>query len=562
MSPDKIHHALGLHMHQPPGNMRLLIDHNEWEAIQIIHCYDRATRYAHKYIDHAKFHVGFSGVLLEQLRDPDIVDRYRQHLDIPAMLNSYREANNIELIGMGFYHPIFPLLPKEDWADQLIMGRQILEDTFGRAPKGFWPSEMAFTMEMIPALVKAGYEYVVVDSVHVKSGEDSVVDIYRPYRARHGGAEITVIPRDRDISNAQESGLDPTWFANEARHRASASPNADQPRLLTTWSDGENGGWFRQMDEGSGFFGHFFAPYVEHAQGPEYPVRPVAISDFLRDHQPEQEVEVKTGAWNVGHTSGEDFSQWNGSESQKQAVKAIQELSHRYREVKKGKRSAKAKTILEPVHHLVLEAETSCFLFWGDAWLPKLYERTAQAHRLLDELEQPEVKKAEPAPSPAPPVKPATTTAKPAAKIPPARKSTPAKAEAETAKTDAATTQPVAKTPTPSKSAAAKAEAATQPSPSVAASTASSAKKASPAAAATKPKSPAKAPPTARKSTTAKPNVETTAAEPMVKPEAVSPPPEPEANAKKTTSAKSPASPRAPAKKTPVKRATTSRKKR
>jgi len=387
MSHGKIYHALGLHMHQPPGNMRLLIESNEWEAVQIIHCYDRATRYAHKYLDFAKFHVGFSGVLLEQLRDPYIVDRYRQYMDIPAMLNSYREATNIELIGMGYYHPIFPLIPKEDWEDQLMMGRQIMEDTFGRAPKGFWPSEMAFTMEMIPALVKAGYEYVVVDSVHVKNedGQSSVVDIYQPYKARHDGQTIVIIPRDRDISNAQESGLDPSWFANETQRKI--GKNATEDRLLTTWSDGENGGWFRQLDEGSGFFGHFFAPYIEHARGGEFPVMPVALSEYITTHNPQQEVEVKTGAWNVGNTSGEDFSQWNGSASQQQAVQAIHELSERYREVKKGKRSAKAKTLLEQTHQLVLEAQTSCFLFWGDSWLPKLYERTGMANDLLDEVE-------------------------------------------------------------------------------------------------------------------------------------------------------------------------------
>jgi hypothetical protein len=28
----EVYHALGLHMHQPPNNLRLLIETNEWEA--------------------------------------------------------------------------------------------------------------------------------------------------------------------------------------------------------------------------------------------------------------------------------------------------------------------------------------------------------------------------------------------------------------------------------------------------------------------------------------------------------------------------------------------------
>ena len=108
MTGTNIHHALGLHMHQPPGNLRLLIDTNPWEAEQIVRCYERAVRYARDYRDVARLHVGFSGVLLEQLLDPDIVDRYRHILDIPAMLQSYREADNIELIGMGTTTPYSP----------------------------------------------------------------------------------------------------------------------------------------------------------------------------------------------------------------------------------------------------------------------------------------------------------------------------------------------------------------------------------------------------------------------------------------------------------------------
>jgi len=32
MNPRNVFHALGLHMHQPPGNLELLIESNEWEA--------------------------------------------------------------------------------------------------------------------------------------------------------------------------------------------------------------------------------------------------------------------------------------------------------------------------------------------------------------------------------------------------------------------------------------------------------------------------------------------------------------------------------------------------
>ncbi|MDJ0806931.1 MAG: polysaccharide deacetylase family protein [Gammaproteobacteria bacterium] len=388
MYEQTISHALGLHMHQPPGNLKLLIETNPWEAEQIIRCYERAARYADDYKGVAFLHVGFSGILLEQFLDPRIVDAYRHIIDIPAMLERYRNTPNVELIGMGYYHPIFPLIPQEDWRDQLVRGRQIMQEAFGRAPRGFWPPEMAFTMEMIPALIDAGYDYVVVDSVHVQP-EDGIQDIYRPYQACHDGRCITIISRDRDISNAQESGLNPSWFANEIQQKVGNSPRPHEPRLVTTWSDGENGGWFRQTDENSGFFGYFFAPYMEHVRHGEYPSHTVSLSVYLEEHPPQEKAQVQTGAWNVGDTSGMDFAQWAGSESQRKAVDKIVQVSQRYHQL--AERSDQSETLsklLTAARHTLLEAETSCYLFWGDSWIPHLYQRTNLVETLLERAEQ------------------------------------------------------------------------------------------------------------------------------------------------------------------------------
>jgi alpha-amylase/alpha-mannosidase (GH57 family) len=388
MTSGSIFHALGLHMHQPPGNLRLLLDANPWEAEQIIRCYERPVRYAGLYPDVARLHLGFSGVLLEQLLDPGVVDRYRHIIDIPEMLDRYQHADNIELVGMGYYHPVFPLIPPADWAEQLERGREAVQRAFGRSPRGFWPPEMAFTMAMVPALIDAGYEYVVVDGVHVRP-EDGISDVFRPYLACHDGVCISIVARDRDVSNAQQSGLDTNWFQNEVRWRTGGSPRPHEARLVTTWTDGENGGWFRQTHEGSGFFGHFFAPYMEKARAGDYPVTPVLLGDYLRRMPPVAQAQVQTGAWNVGSTSGEDLSQWAGSPAQRAAVVELQCLSARYWDLlgRTATDEPGPALALARARHLILEAETSCFLFWGDAWVPYLCERTRAAGQELDAAE-------------------------------------------------------------------------------------------------------------------------------------------------------------------------------
>jgi alpha-amylase/alpha-mannosidase (GH57 family) len=384
------YHALGFHMHQPPGNLELLWRHHEWEARQIALCYQRPLKYAQRFAVSGRFHVDFSGILLEQFLDPVIQNLYREVVDFEAMLAGYRETENIELLSTGYYHPIFPLIPEHDWPDQLQRSIDQMVRVFGRRPRGFWPPEMAFSMELIPALAKAGFEYVVVDNVHVMPEEEADQEeaATQPYRASHLGEEIVVIPRHRDLSNAQESGLSPSWLADQIAQRAG---RVQSPALFTTWSDGENGGWFRQMAEEAGFWGHFYAPYMEQVEAGSFPLRPTLISEYLAQHPAHRVAEVRTGAWNVGTTGGFDFSQWAGSPTQKAALEEVWQTSLHYHHLarkleslrQQGKASEEAGVLLRSARESLLQAETSCYFFWGDSWTPKAREHVRRAEQAL-----------------------------------------------------------------------------------------------------------------------------------------------------------------------------------
>ncbi|RNE93318.1 glycoside hydrolase family 57 [Marichromatium sp. AB32] len=385
MTVTNIAHALGLHMHQPPGNLRLLIEVSPWEAEQIIRCYERVVRYAEHFRDVAVLHVGFSGVLLEQLLDPEVVARYRAIVDIPAMLERYRRAANIELVGTGYSHPIFPLIARADWSEQLTRGRALIERAFGRAPRGFWPPELAFTMEMTPALVKAGYDYVVVDGGHVRPA-DGMSDVLRPYLACHDGACIRVVPRDRALSGAQQSGLEPDGFEREVCVRAARSPRPREPRLLTTWCDGENGAWLRQTQEQAGFFGHFFAPQMTRWRAGESMIRPVSLGRYLDAFHPRVHARVQTGCWNTDADVGAALSRWTGSRAQRAAVTELVRLSERYWSLLREYREDDDDGHLTRARQLILEAETSCYLYWGESWLPYLHQRLEAAASALAEF--------------------------------------------------------------------------------------------------------------------------------------------------------------------------------
>jgi hypothetical protein len=293
MSMETILHALGLHLYQPAGNLRKLLDDNAGELRRILLCYERLARHAHKYSAVARLHVALSSVLVEQLRDPELIEACRDLADIPSILEGLRSAAAIEFVGTGFRHAPLPLIPREDWDEQLQIEREVMEATFGRVLKGYWPPTGLFTAEMVPALVKAGYEYLLLPAPMLAMPDGGGADPYRAYRLCHQKSCISVVPLDQGFSQAQGFGLEAPWFADAVRDGVAQAPPSSVPYLLGTWSDGENGEWFRREDEQEGFFGKFFSPYMEFCETGEFPARTVFLSEYLRRFPPRDEVRLR-----------------------------------------------------------------------------------------------------------------------------------------------------------------------------------------------------------------------------------------------------------------------------
>lgn len=311
-----IHHALVLNLHQPPGNLEHLLTEQPWEAREILYAYDRIPRVLWNFEDVARVHLSLSGTLLETLSNPDFQSKVYGIVDCGSLLWHLQNERIIEVLGTGYYHPVFPLIPEADHAEQVSRWQGIARHLFWREHfPGFWPPEMGFAMELIPLLKRFGYRYVIVDSEHV----EPVTPMnwhevrYRPHIARHAGEDIIVVVRDRELSDAQESGMDYVWFAKEVAERTQW---CDFEPLVTTCTDGENGGWFRNTSIDHNFWGAFYRELLEEARKNGL-IRPVFIKDYLARHEPWGEVKVKTGAWNTGWHHGRDFLQWTGSQAQK-----------------------------------------------------------------------------------------------------------------------------------------------------------------------------------------------------------------------------------------------------
>jgi alpha-amylase/alpha-mannosidase (GH57 family) len=161
---------------------------------------------------------------------------------------------------------------------------------------------------------------------------------------------------------------------------------------VTTWTDGENGGWFRTTKVESGFWGYFYRPLLDRYRAGTLGFAPIHVSEFIRKYPPTEEVEVHRGAWNTGHHWGGDFTQWTGSLLQRKGWDEIRNASRYYQEVKRafdqrGRAANDPETVRQLIcqaYDHILAAETSCNFYWGSHWVHRSFDKLEQAYFLLD----------------------------------------------------------------------------------------------------------------------------------------------------------------------------------
>ncbi|MBL8667452.1 MAG: hypothetical protein JNM48_08325 [Rhodospirillales bacterium] len=375
--PKEIHHALVLNMHQPPSNLDDLLEHNAWEAKEILFAYDRMPRTLWAYEDVARVHLSMSGTLLETLAHPDFQRRVYGMVDCGTLLWGLQNTQIFEILGTGYYHPVLALIPEADWDEQINRWLTFSRHLFWRERfPGFWPPEMGFDERLIPHLKRAGYRYVLVDSEYV----DPVDPMnwqelrYRPHLCEFEGEEIVIVVRDRDLSNAQLSGMDYDWFISELVERTRW---CDFPPLVTTATDGDNGGWFRNVNPLANFWNYFYQKALDEIRADRSPLRPTFIDAYLDRFGAHGRVRVRRGAWNTDTHHGWDFHQWQGSQTQRDALGRIYDLSggfHKLAERARQRDDAELARLLREAHWHLLRAETSCNLYWGEAWVWKTHK--------------------------------------------------------------------------------------------------------------------------------------------------------------------------------------------
>jgi len=180
-----IYWAQLLHFYQPPTQMPSVLKKICNES------YRPLLRVFEEY-PNARVTINFNGVLTDMLMDCG-------HKDVIEGLRSLAENGQLEFTGTGKYHPILPLIPKEEVKRQIDLNAQTNRHFFGRSytPQGFFPPEMCYSPDILQPIIKSGYRWIILSGIACPA--EWPLDII--YRAKYDGQEIAVFFRDDVLSN-------------------------------------------------------------------------------------------------------------------------------------------------------------------------------------------------------------------------------------------------------------------------------------------------------------------------------------------------------------------------
>ncbi len=176
--------VFGIHCHQPVGNFDDVIDRAVEDAYRPM----LAELEKHSGL---RMVVHVSGCLLQVLekRNPQLVET----------LARLARSGQIELLGGGYYEPIFPVIPAVDLRGQIEHMSRAIEKLSGRRPRGAWLPERVWESWLPAPLAEAGVEYLPVDDEHFRAAGLRSKSLTNRFIVEAAGRSVALFPIDEKL---------------------------------------------------------------------------------------------------------------------------------------------------------------------------------------------------------------------------------------------------------------------------------------------------------------------------------------------------------------------------
>lgn len=271
MSKRSIHFPIVFHFHQPVDNFKWVYDES----------YEKAYRpLMEKIYEHpkVKFTLHFTGSLLEWLLDEKPIFK--------RMLMESVKRGQVEIIGGGYYEPIFAIIPERDQISQMKMLEKAVQEKLGYKVRGAWLSERVWEPNYPSFLKKAGLEYVIVDDNHLRGCGLTEEETFYSYTTEDSGRVIRVFE-----INEQIRYLTPWKSAVRAINYVEKNADEKGDRLIVFLSDAEKMGVWGTTNKLCYKEGHpedDDVPYIEALfEGIEKSeiIESITLSEYIDEHK-------------------------------------------------------------------------------------------------------------------------------------------------------------------------------------------------------------------------------------------------------------------------------------
>lgn len=119
----------------------------------------------------------------------------KEHAEFTQLLSKLIGRKQTELLGGGYYNPVFPLLFPQDRTGQIDLMTSELRKCVGKRPRGMTVFNSIWDNSMVPSLQTCGMEYVFLDSSLIPKEKQN----YLPLLVAEQGKSVNVLPVSREF---------------------------------------------------------------------------------------------------------------------------------------------------------------------------------------------------------------------------------------------------------------------------------------------------------------------------------------------------------------------------
>ncbi|MFX1323600.1 MAG: alpha-amylase/4-alpha-glucanotransferase domain-containing protein [Promethearchaeota archaeon] len=222
MREKSIHLPIVFHFHQPVDNFPWVFE-DVYEK-----SYNPLIDSIFQYPD-VKVTLHFSGNLLEWLLDnkPKFIEKLR------IMAN----RRQIEIIGGGYYEPIFAIIPYRDKIAQIRKLSDLIRRELDLEVEGAWLSERVWEPDYPSFLNDVGLKYVIVDDNHFRSTGITEEETLYSYITEDEGKTLRIFPINEELRYL--TPWKPTYYSIDYLKKMA---NEDGDRVALLISDAEKMG--------------------------------------------------------------------------------------------------------------------------------------------------------------------------------------------------------------------------------------------------------------------------------------------------------------------------------